>query len=82
VPKSRTRKKAQYIAPQEKSVAKVGNPTWFVPVVIGLLVVALIWIVVAYLTSFAFPIPSIGAWNLAVGFGFALVGLGMLTRWQ
>lgn len=82
MPKSRTRKKSQYTAPQEKSVARIGNPVWFVPVVISLLVIALAWIVVTYLTSFAYPIPAIGAWNLAVGFGFALVGLGMLTRWQ
>ncbi|GIG26758.1 cell division protein CrgA [Cellulomonas denverensis] len=82
MPKSRTRKKAQYTAPQQKAAPKVGNPVWFVPVVIGLLVLALAWIVVTYLTSFDYPIPAIGAWNLAVGFGFALVGLGMLTRWQ
>ena len=82
MPKSRTRKKAHYTAPQEKSVAKIGNPSWFVPVLVALLVIGLAWIVVTYLTSFSYPVPAIGAWNLAIGFGFALVGLGMATRWR
>ncbi|MEV7974180.1 cell division protein CrgA [Cellulomonas sp. NPDC089187] len=82
MPKSRTRKKAHYTAPQEKAVAKIGNPSWFIPVMVGLLVFGLAWIVVTYLTGFNYPIPSIGAWNLAVGFAFPLVSLGMATRWR
>lgn len=82
MPKSRTRKKAGYTAPPTKSPAKVGNPSWFVPVLVTLLVLALVWIVVTYLTSFNWPIPKIGAWNLAVGFAFGLAGLGMATRWR
>lgn len=82
MPKSRTRKKAQYTAPQQKAPARVGNPAWFVPTFVALLVIGLVWIVVTYLTSFGWPIPGIGAWNLAVGFAFALVALGMTTRWQ
>ncbi|GIG34809.1 cell division protein CrgA [Cellulomonas pakistanensis] len=82
MPKSRTRQKSHYTAPTERSTARVGNPTWFVPVLIGLLVAGLLWIVVTYLTNFDYPIPGIGSWNLAVGFAFALVGLGMATRWK
>lgn len=82
MPKSRTRQKSHYTAPQERSAGPAVNPPWFLPVMIGLLVVGLLWIVVTYLTNFDLPIPGIGSWNLAVGFAFALVGLGMATRWR
>jgi VIT1/CCC1 family predicted Fe2+/Mn2+ transporter len=53
-----------------------------VPVLVASLVIGLVWIVVTYLTGFDFPIPGIRGWNLAIGFGFALFGLGMATRWK
>ncbi len=82
MPKSRTRQKSHYTAPPERSGGPAVSPPWFVPVFVGLLIVGLVWIVVTYLTNFDFPIPGIGAWNLAVGFAFALVGMGMATRWK
>jgi hypothetical protein len=82
VPKSKQRQKQHYTAPQAKSAGPAVNPTWFVPVLVTLLVLGLVWIVVTYLTSFDYPIPGIRTWNLAIGFGFALVGLGMATRWK
>ncbi|GEL47006.1 cell division protein CrgA [Cellulomonas hominis] len=82
MPKSRTRQKSHYTAPPERSAGPAVNPPWFVPVLVGLLVLGLVWIVVTYLTSFDYPIPGIGSWNLAIGFAFALGGLGMATRWK
>ena len=60
------------------------NPAWFVPVVLGLMLVGLAWVVVFYLTSGKsdLPIPPIGRWNLAIGFGLMITGFGMLTRWK
>jgi len=82
VPKSRTRQKSHYTAPTERAAGPTVNPPWFVPVLVGLLVLGLVWIVVTYLTSFDYPIPGIDTWNLAIGFAFALGGLGMATRWK
>jgi len=82
VPKSKTRQKSHYTAPPERSDGPTVNPPWFVPVLVALLVLGLVWIVVTYLTNFGYPIPGIGSWNLAIGFGFALGGLGMATRWK
>ncbi|WP_454050509.1 cell division protein CrgA [Cellulomonas sp. Marseille-Q8402] len=82
MPKSRTRQKSHYTAPQEGPTKPAVNAPWFLPVMLGLLVLGLLWIVVTYLTNFDLPIPGIGSWNLAVGFAFALVGLGMATRWR
>ena len=61
------------------------NPRWFVPLFVTLMVVGLIWIVVYYIASTrgnVFPIPGIGNWNLAVGFGILLVGFLMTMWWH
>jgi len=49
---------------------------------LGLMVIGLLWIVVFYITQTSYPIPKIGNWNLAIGFGMLLVGFGMTTRWR
>ncbi len=58
------------------------NPTWYVPVMLGLMVLGLIWIVVFYLTQGSFPVAAIGNWNLAAGFGFIIAGFLMTTNWR
>ena len=61
---------------------RVGNPPWFVPVMLGLMVVGLLWVVTFYLTGQQYPVPSWGMWNLGAGFALILVGFGMTTRWK
>lgn len=51
-------------------------------VMFGLMIVGLLWIVVYYLTQGLFPIVAIGGWNILVGFGIALVGFLMMSRWS
>lgn len=59
------------------------NPVWFKPVMFGFMLLGLVWIIVFYLSpGNEFPIPGIGGWNLAVGFGIALIGFLMTTRWR
>jgi Cell division protein CrgA len=82
MPESRVRKQAAYTAPAGKSAARKPNPRWWAPVMLGLMVVGLIWIVVFYITETSYPIPKIGTVNLAIGFGLLLVGFGMTTRWR
>lgn len=82
MPESRSRKKAAYIPPPEKSAGKKPNPPWFVPVMLGLMLLGLAWIVVTYLSSSRYPIPEIGQWNLAIGFVLIIAGFGMTTRWR
>ena len=48
----------------------------------GLLILGLLWIVVYYLTQGLFPIPQLAGWNILVGFGIALVGFLMMSRWS
>lgn len=62
--------------------AAAPNPVWFKPVMIGLMLVGLVWVLVFYLSGSNWPIPGIGAWNLVIGFGIAFVGFLMTTRWR
>lgn len=58
------------------------NAVWFKPVMIGLMLIGLVWVLVFYLSGSNWPIPGIGAWNLVIGFGIAFVGFLMTTRWR
>lgn len=57
------------------------NPSWFVPLFCTLMVIGLVWAVVYYLTS-NYPIPNIGAWNLAIAFVIIMVGFIMTMWWR
>ena len=90
MPESKSRNKKKVTAKAEKAEAKIVlpgeavNPRWLAPVMVGLMVLGLAWIVTFYLTSadLRLPIPPIGQWNLAVGFGLIIVGFGLTTRWK
>lgn len=67
---------------EAKKALQLGNPRWFVPLMLAFFVLGLLWIVVFYLTQMAYPIPNINYWNLVIGFGLLMVGFGMTTRWK
>jgi hypothetical protein len=63
------------------------NPVWFKPVMFGFMIVGLIWIITYYVTSAQFPLGAatplnLGNWNILIGFGIAMVGFMMSTRWK
>lgn len=72
------------------------NPVWFAPVMFGFMLLGLAWIILYYVTSAQLPLGSvfpddangntspfnIGNWNIAVGFGIAMVGFIMSTKWK
>jgi len=83
MPTSRSRKKNQPTPPKPASGDKEElNPTWWVPVMVTLFIVGLVYIVVTYLSSSQYPLPGIGAWNLAVGFAVIMAGFIMTMRWR
>lgn len=81
MPRSKSRKKTTYTPPPTAAAPKT-NPPWLVPTMLGLLVAGLVWVVIGYLFSMAWPIPGIGHWNLAIGFAMIIGGLGLTTRWH
>jgi hypothetical protein len=62
--------------------AEAPNPVWFKPIMFGFMLLGLVWVLVFYLSNGNLPIPGIAAWNLAIGFGIALIGFLMTTRWR
>jgi hypothetical protein len=82
MPESRERKTAAYTPPAAKAAPPKPNPRWWAPVMVTLMILGLLWIVVFYIAQQAYPVPGIGYWNLAIGFGILLVGFGMTTRWR
>ncbi len=83
MPESKGRKKTDYTPPPtSRKPQKVGNPPWFVPVMVGLMILGLLWVVVFYVTSQRYPVPQLERWNLGIGFGLMLAGFAMTTRWR
>ena len=58
------------------------NPSWYVPVMLGFIVVGLLWVVVFYISGSMLPIESIGPGNIAIGFGIMIVGFILTTKWK
>jgi hypothetical protein len=58
------------------------NPVWFKPIMLGLMILGLLWVIVFYLSGSQWPVPGIGGWNLVIGFGIAFIGFLMTTRWR
>jgi len=58
------------------------NPVWFKPLMFGFMLIGLVWIIVFYLSQTSWPIPGLGVGNIAIGFGFLIIGFFMTTRWR
>jgi hypothetical protein len=83
VPESKGRAKPAYTPPPKRSSKKnLTNPPWFVPVMLGLMVLGLLWVVTFYVMETKYPIPNIGNMNLVIGFGLMITGFLMTTRWR
>jgi hypothetical protein len=80
--KVKRRRKVSAEAAPTFEPAKLESPKWLAPVMLANFLIGLIWIVIFYISSFAYPIPGIGAWNMVVGFGFVGVGFSLATRWH
>jgi hypothetical protein len=94
VPKSTVRKKKVYtppaeLRPQAAAAAKKPSPTWVPVTAVALIVFAIAWLVVYYLTSQFYDLPdsflflaNLSYWNLAIGFSAMVAALVLLTKWR
>ncbi|MDR3107382.1 MAG: cell division protein CrgA [Bifidobacteriaceae bacterium] len=83
MPESRSRRKnKQVYTPPPVSKDAKPSPTWWAPVMVGVMLLGLVWVVVYYLSQGSFPISQLGAWNLGIGFGLILGGFGMTAGWR
>ncbi|WP_067779757.1 cell division protein CrgA [Actinomyces vulturis] len=67
------------------------SPSWYAPLMVGIMTVGLLWVVITYLTGGEFPIPWFFAnhrsdWlangNLYIGFLSMFAGFLGLLRWH
>ncbi len=63
------------------------NAAWFKPVMFGFMLLGLVWIITYYVTSAQYPLGAgtpinLENWNILIGFGIAMVGFMMSTRWK
>ena len=48
---------------ESSSADSAPNPVWFKPVMIGLMLLGLVWVLIFYISGMQFPIPGIDAWK-------------------
>ena len=67
---------------ESSQTLKSPTPLWYKVIMFSLLVVGILWIIVYYITSGLYPVPSIGGGNIGVGVGALMVSMLMMTRWR
>ena len=88
MPESKRRKKDHDYVPEmpkgERKVAKLGSPRWLAPTMVACFVIGLLYIVVFYIAGSSIPVmKDLSALiNVAIGFGFIIVGFVLSTKWQ
>ncbi|WP_334685895.1 cell division protein CrgA [Arthrobacter sp. CAN_A2] len=82
MPESKPRKRARSATTAVKSSQPKPNPAWYKPVMFGLMIIGLLWIITFYISESRFPVEAWGSWNILAGFGIAIVGFLMTTRWR
>ncbi len=90
MPVSRRRKKkdarrpvAPLDAEPRKRVSNAPSPPWFGGLLLAFFVVGIAWLLVYYFSNgAALGMRHLGGFNLVVGFGFIIAGLGMATQWK
>ncbi|MET1086153.1 MAG: cell division protein CrgA [Arthrobacter sp.] len=82
MPESKPRKKTASTTGQTSSQTYKPNPVWFKPVMFGLMIIGLLWIITFYISEGRLPVQAWESWNIVAGFGIAIVGFMMTTRWR
>jgi hypothetical protein len=87
VPESRRRKPKKPASARPASTVasrrRAPSPRWF-----GGMILAFFLIGIAYLLLYYFSnggvlgMESLGGWNILIGFGFVVIGLGVATQWH
>ncbi|RPF26786.1 MULTISPECIES: cell division protein CrgA [Georgenia] len=84
MPESRKRKKSGHTVGSTPTppAGPRPSPHWWAPTMVALMVLGLVSVVLTYLTQGNLPVPGLGNWNLAIGFGVMITGFFMTMRWR
>ena len=59
-----------------------GLSLWYRVTMIRLMILGLLWLIVWYISEGLAPLAVAGGWNVIIGFGIAMVGFLMMSRWS
>ncbi len=81
------KKKSSKPAVEYHSSEEAPNPVWFKPVMFTFMILGFLWILTYYISEAQYPLGSatpinLSNWNILIGFGIAMVGFVMTTRWK
>ena len=80
---ARSTPRTKAVAPEDnRSGDDAPNPVWFKPIMFGLMLLGLAWIIVFYVSQGTLPVPQFNQCNILIGFGILFVGFLMTTRWR
>ena len=85
MPESKKRRKPVYApAPASTTPKRKGpSPVWLAPLMLALFLIGVVWLVVFYITQADMPLTGgLGNANLAIGFGFIVLGFVLSTQWR
>jgi hypothetical protein len=85
VPESRKRKKPVYPTASATGTRKKKGPSpvWVAPLMLVLFGIGIAWLVVFYVSEGDMPlVGDLGNANLAIGFGFIVLGFALSTQWR
>jgi len=85
VPESKKRKKPVYLPASAPATRKKKGPSpvWLAPLMLVLFGIGIAWLVAFYITEGKMPfIGDFGNANLAIGFGFIILGFALSTQWR
>ena len=83
MPESKPRKRPARQAPQTSATQQYKpNPVWYKAVMFGLMILGLLWIITFYISEGTLPVAAWGSGNIIAGFGIAIIGFLMTTRWR
>lgn len=83
MPESKPRKKTASAAqPDSANQSYKPNPVWYKPLMFGLMILGLLWILTFYISEGRLPVQAWASWNIVAGFGIAIAGFLMTTRWR
>ena len=83
MPRSRIRRKSPFTPPVISRQKELRIRNWVAPIMVGLFLIGLVWIVTYYIAGQSVPVMSdLGNWNLLIGFGFMAAGFGVSTQWR
>jgi hypothetical protein len=92
VPESRRRKpKKVAITPAESAAAaaararkaKAPSPRWVGAMILAMFAIGIVWLLIYYFSNGGvLGMEHLGGFNVLIGFGFLVVGLGVATQWK